>query len=404
LWWGASWGCCYQREGTIITEMVAAELGEEAISKREGNLSADEKAIDYSGAGVDSEKEEIGLKGVRQWLDKTLRFRDGLAGAPVMGTKFYANVLDFGGGLGLAISTDGVGTKVLVARMMQKYDTVGIDCIAMNVNDILCVGAEPIAFVDYLAVREIDAKMMEQIAEGLHAGAEIARVSVPGGETAQVPDLLADDGLPGVPFDLAGTAVGTVRPDQLISGSDIVPDDIIVALASSGIHSNGVTLARRVLFEKAKLNVDSHVGELGRTVGEELLEPTVIYVPQVMAMLEAGIHIKGLAHITGDGLLNLARLEAAVGFVIDDLPEPPPIFPLIQRLGGIEDAEMYRVFNMGIGFCVVVSEAEMPKLLEVCAKCHMPAEPIGHTTQAFQHEVHIKRKGLVGRGGRFGKL
>jgi phosphoribosylformylglycinamidine cyclo-ligase len=391
------------REGTIITEMTATELGEEAISKTGGDLSTEEKGMDYSIAGVDNEREEVGLSGVRKWLDKTLRFREGLVGAPAMGTKFYANILDLGNGQGLAISTDGVGTKVLVARMMGKYDTVGIDCMAMNVNDILCVGAEPVAFIDYLAVAEADPEIMEQIAKGLHDAAETARVSVPGGETAQVPELLADDGLPGVSFDLAGMAIGTVQLDKVISGWDIVPRDVTVGLRSSGIHSNGLTLARKVLFEKGKLGVDSHVDELGRTVGEELLEPTLIYVPQVMDMLKSGLRVKGLAHITGDGLMNLARLEANVGFTIDDLPEPQPIFPLIQSLGSITDEEMFRVFNMGIGFCVLVSEGDADKVLDICRKHDTPAQVIGHTTQEFGKEVHIKSKGLVGKGRKFSK-
>jgi phosphoribosylformylglycinamidine cyclo-ligase len=397
-------GCCYNREGTIITEMIAAELGEEAISKTGGDLSTEEKGMDYLGAGVDNEREEVGLSGVRKWLDKTLRFREGLIGAPAMGTKFYANILDLGNGQGLAISTDGVGTKVLVARMMGKYDTVGIDCMAMNVNDILCVGAEPVAFIDYLAVAEADPEVMEQIAKGLHDAAKVAGVSVPGGETAQVPELLSDDGLPGVPFDLAGMAIGTVQLDKAISGQDIAPQDVIIGLQSSGLHSNGLTLARKVLFEKGRLGVDSSVRELGRSVGEELLEPTLIYVPQVLDMLKSGLQVKGLAHITGDGLMNLARLETNVGFVVNNLPEPQPIFSLIQSLGNISDEEMFRVFNMGVGFCVITSEGDADKVLDICRKHDTSAQVIGHTTRESAKEVHIESKGLMGKGRRFSKF
>jgi len=172
------------------------------------------EVIDYSAAGVDTGKEETALTGLHRWLDKTLHFRDGRIGVPVMGIGLFANILDIGNGLGLAISTDGVGTKILVARMMNKYDTVGIDCIAMNVNDILCVGAEPIALVDYLAVAEANPELIEQISKGLHDGAEIAEISIPGGEIAQIPEMLAD-GLPGIAFDIAGTAVGHVQQSHL---------------------------------------------------------------------------------------------------------------------------------------------------------------------------------------------
>jgi len=394
-------GCCYQREGTLITQMVAAELGEEAISKTGGDLSTERQAMDYSGAGVDNVSEEVGLRGVRSWLDKTLAFRKDRPGAPFLGTHFYANILDLGGGQGLAISTDGVGTKVLIARMMQKYDTVGIDCMAMNVNDVLCVGAEPVAFLDYLAVSAPNPEIMEQIAKGLHDAARIARVSVPGGETAQIPELLAKDELPGISFDLAGTAIGIVQLDKLIVGHDIGPGDVILGLPSSGIHSNGLTLARKVLLGKAALSVEAYVDDLGRSVGEELLEPTIIYVPQVMDMLDSGLKIKGLAHITGDGLLNLTRFEAAVGYTIEDLPQPLPLFSLIQKLGNIEDAEMFRVFNMGIGFCVILSRDDVDKAMAICARHRTPAHVLGHTTATEPREVHIPQKRLVGIGRQF---
>ena len=360
--------------------------------------------MDYSSVGVDSEKEEVGLRGIRQWLNRTIRFRDGLVGAPVMKTKFYANILDLGNGLGLALSTDGVGTKVMVARMMNKYDTIGVDCIAMNVNDILCVGAEPIAFIDYLAVEEANPEIMEQLAKGMHDGAKIANVSVPGGETAQVPELLASDELPGMAFDLAGAAVGTVCLDKVISGRDIVPQDIVIGLASNGIHSNGLTLARNVLFEKGKLDVDSFVGELGRTVGEELLEPTLIYVPPVMDMLSSDIRVKGLAHITGDGLLNLTRLESDVSFIIESMPEPQPIFSLIQSLGSIADEEMFRVFNMGVGFCVIVTEEDATSVIDIGKKHNMGVHVIGHTVKGIGKEVHIKSRRLVGKARKFHRL
>jgi phosphoribosylformylglycinamidine cyclo-ligase len=362
----------------------------------------DRGRADYSAAGVDTEKEEIALGRLHRWLDKTLSFRRGRPGAPAIGIGFFASILDIGNGQGLAISSDGVGTKILVARMMNKYDTVGIDCIAMNVNDILCVGAEPIAMVDYLAVAEANPDLIEQVSKGLHDGAEMADISIPGGEIAQIPEMLVD-GLPGVAFDLAGTAVGLLRMDKAISGREIGEHDLIVGLRSSGIHSNGLTLAREVLFKRRGLNAGTFLSELGRTIGEELLEPTRIYVKPVREMLNAGMGIKALMHITGDGFLNLARVESRVGFVVDRLPEPQPIFSLIQGYGNIGDEEMFRVFNMGIGFCVVVPEHDANKVMEIAGKYGIQGLVLGHTVSDPEKKIFIKPKGLVGKASKFSK-
>lgn len=366
-------------------------------------MVAGRELIGYSAAGVDTEKEDMALIGLRRWLDPTLRFRDGKIGAPVKGIGLFANILDIGNGLGLAISTDGVGTKILVARMMKKYDTVGIDCIAMNVNDVLCVGADPIAMVDYLAVAEANLELIEGISKGLQKGAELAEITIPGGEIAQIPDMLAD-GLPGIAFDLAGTAVGHVSLDKIITGHEIGNRDQIVGLRSSGIHSNGLTLARDVLFKQHKLNVDTFLGELGKTIGEELLEPTKIYVKPVKEMINSEIHIKALIHITSDGFLNLTRAEAPVGYVINDFPEPQPIFALIQRYGNIPNEEMFRVYNMGIGFCVIVSEEDVDGVLEIAKKHGIQSRVIGHTTEDPEQNVYIPQMNLVGKGSRFYKI
>jgi phosphoribosylformylglycinamidine cyclo-ligase len=360
------------------------------------------EAMDYAGAGVDTEKEEIALRRLHGWLDKTLRFRNGRTGAPAIGIGFFANILDIGNGQGLAISTDGVGTKILVARMMAKYDTVGIDCIAMNVNDILCVGAEPIALVDYLAVAEANMELIEQVSKGLHDGAEMAEISIPGGEIAQIPEMLAD-GLPGVAFDLAGTAVGLLQMDRVISGREISNHDLIVGLRSSGIHSNGLTLAREVLFKKRGLSVGTFLSEFGRTIGEELIEPTTIYVRPVKEMLSSELRIKALIHITGDGFLNLARVASNVGFVIEDLPEPQPIFSVIQGYGNIGDEEMFRVYNMGIGFCIIVSEQDAHKVIEIARKYGIQSFILGHTVEDPEKKVFIKQRNLVGKGSRFSR-
>jgi len=372
-------------------------------------MLASREITDYSVAGVDTEKEDIALIGLHRWLDKTLHFRDGKIGVPVKGIGLFANIIDIGikdayKGLGLAISTDGVGTKILVARMMEKYDTLGIDCIAMNVNDILCVGAEPLALVDYLAVAEPQPELIDQISKGLHDGAKMAEISVPGGEIAQVPEMLLADGLPGVAFDLAGTAIGHIQLDRVITGQGIGKHDIIIGLRSSGIHSNGLTLARRVLIKKGGPDAHTFLSELGRTIGEELLEPTTIYVRPVMEMLNSGAHIKALIHVTSDGFLNLTRAEAQAGYVIDYLPESQPIFSVIQSYGNISDAEMFRVYNMGIGFCIIVPEEDVGEILRIAKNHDIQSYVIGHTTEDPERTVEIKPKGLIGKGNRFFKV
>jgi len=354
----------------------------------------------YSEVGVDTTKSESALIGLRHWLDRTLVLRKERVGVPVIGIGYFASIVQINSSQGLAISTDGVGTKIIVARMMNKYDTVGIDCIAMNVNDVLCVGAEPITVVDYLAVQDSDPTFVTQIAKGLHDGAQIAKVTIPGGELAQLPELLDDD-LPGIAFDLAGTAIGTVSLDRIISGNSITDGNVIVGLQSSGIHSNGFTLARKVLFDKGKLNIDTFSTELGRTVGEELLEPTTIYVPPVMDILTSGIQVKGMAHITGDGLLNLTRVEPQVGFIVDDLPEPQAIFSMIQHHGNVDDAEMFQVFNMGIGFCMIVNEYDADTIIRMVDRHSITAQVIGHVVSDEEKRVRLPAKRLVSKGNRF---
>ncbi|HTE20497.1 MAG TPA: phosphoribosylformylglycinamidine cyclo-ligase, partial [Armatimonadota bacterium] len=245
------------------------------------------------------------LSGLLSWVNRTLSFRQG-TGEPVLGIGYYANVLRIADNLGLAISTDSVGTKVLVAELMRKYDTLGIDCVAMNANDVLCVGAEPLAMVDYLAVQEARADVLEQIGQGLYEGARQANITIPGGELAQLREVIAgirpDEGI-----DLVGTCVGIVPLDRMILGDAMEVGDVVVGLASSGVHSNGLTLARKALFGTGAFEPETHVEELGRSAGAELLEPTRIYVRPVWQMISEGLPVRGLYHITGEGLLNLNR-------------------------------------------------------------------------------------------------
>lgn len=350
----------------------------------------------YRQAGVDTSAEEQAMAGLRRWVEGTFANRTE-RGKALLPIGYFANVLDLGNGLGLAISTDGVGSKVVIASLLEKWDTVGIDCMAMNVNDLICVGAEPISLVDCVSVQEMRPHMLEQIAKGLAEGANQANVNIPGGEIAQLKDLIAGDGSG---FDLVGTAVGLVSTDRIIIGKDVQPGDIVVGVASSGIHSNGLTLARMVLFGEAALPVDQPAGPVTRPLGEELLEPTRIYVKPTMEVL-ANHTVKSLSHITSDGLNNLVRIEAECGFEIDWLPEPSPIFTLIAERGNISTTEMYEVFNMGIGFAVVVPPDQADAVQAIYQKHGMDAWKIGYAVADSRKRVWLRPVGLVGEGDAF---
>ncbi|PYS08104.1 MAG: phosphoribosylformylglycinamidine cyclo-ligase, partial [Acidobacteria bacterium] len=270
----------------------------------------------YKEAGVDSAQQDRIMHNLTYWVERTFAFRPNTVKLPL---GYFANVIDLGNGSGIAVSTDGVGTKIIVAEMMNKYDTVGIDCVAMNVNDVLCVGATPVTLLDYIAVEAPHDDLMGPLVQGLYKGAELANVTIPGGEIAQVREMIRGV-REGYAFDLVGTAVGTIDLSRILTGQDTKDRDIIVGLRSTGVHSNGLTLARRVFFAVQNWNVDKYLSELGRTIGEELLEPTRIYVREVVAMLEANLKIKALAHITSTGFLNMSRAASDVSYVIDSLP------------------------------------------------------------------------------------
>ncbi len=298
----------------------------------------------------------------------------------------------------LAHTTDGVGTKILVAELAGRYDSIGIDCVAMNVNDLVCVGATPLAMLDYIACAEADPDVFSEIGRGLAEGARQAGVSIVGGETAQVPDLLR--GLaPGKGLDLVGMAIGVVPDGSLLDGSAIEPGDPVIGLASSGVHSNGLSLARRALL--AKFGLEEYLEELGCTLADELLKPTHIYVPQVQALAEASIRPRAIAHISGDGLLNLRRVEAPVGFELTDLPAPQRIFSLIERAGEVDRAEMRTVFNMGIGLAVVVAKPDCEKALAAIQATGLDAWRVGHAVADPERRVRIPADGLVGHSKQF---
>lgn len=371
---------------------------ETTISRMNDGVTVGSHPLDYRTAGVDNIGEASALSAIGQRVRRTFGFAGGPGqpGAVHLDLGYFANVIELGGGQGLAVSTDGVGTKLLVAELMEKYDTVGIDCVAMNVNDVLCVGARPIALLDYIAVERADAAMLAAVMEGLVDGAQQAGVSIPGGELAQVAELIR--GIrPGSGFDVVGTAIGLVPLERLILGDGIEDGDAVIGLASSGIHSNGLTLARKALFEAAGLEPGQHHEDLGRSVGAELLEPTRIYVRPVLQLLETVPGVKALAHITGDGLLNLLRVRSNVGFEITDPPAPQPIFRLIQDAGRVSDAEMYRVFNMGVGFCIVTSADDADAALAALhAAGAGDARVIGRARADRPGEILIPERGLGG--------
>jgi len=356
-----------------------------------------EKNLTYTSAGVNTETEKEGIMSVVEWARKTLSF----SSCPtVLDFGFFANVLDIGMNMGLAISTDGVGTKIMVSQMMNKYDTIGIDCVAMNANDVLCVGARPVSMVDYIAVQSMDKVLLHNIGKGLHEGARQAGISIPGGEIAQIREMLSPEKNS---FDLVGTCIGTVLLNRIIDGRSIQEGDALIGLESSGIHSNGLTLARKALFEMGKLKVDTYVPELKRTLGEELLEPTRIYVAAVQSLLDSQVPVKGLAHITGDGLFNLARFNAPYGFVIETMPEAPPIFSLIQKIGQVTIEEMFKVYNMGIGFCVVTSPDHIHQVGEISTGQGVGCHLLGHAVKDHDRKIILPNLGLIGRNGRFYK-
>lgn len=345
----------------------------------------------YRAAGVDVEGKDGAMGAFLRWLGQTQAF-PGTLGRSVLENGFYAAVHDLNNGTGIAISTDSVGTKVLVAEAAGRYDTIGIDCVAINANDVLCVGARPIALVDYLAMQGLDEGILEQLGKGLYEGARQAGVAIAGGELAQVPELLKSR------VDLAGTCIGIVSLDRLIDGRAIQDGDIVIGLASSGLHSNGYTLARKVLLGPDAYQADSYLPELGCTLADELLKPTTVYVQAVQQMLPS---VTGLAHISGGGLLNLLRFQTNCGFEVDRLPEVPAIFGLIADRGSVPIEEMYRVFNMGVGFCVVVRPGGEDLVLEAARRHHIDAWPIGTARADLNGRVVLTKQGLVGEGNAF---
>ena len=348
---------------------------------------AKDDPLTYAKAGVDIKAKDEAARAITGLLSFA---RTSSVGKPLGGPGHYAGMVEFGEHA-LVLATDGVGSKLEVATAMKKWDTVGIDCVAMNVNDAICVGAEPIAFVDYLAIEKPDAHLVAELAKGLNEGARASNMTIVGGETAILPGLVKG-------FDLAGTVLAFVRKDRIVDGSGIRPGDIILGVASSGIHSNGYTLVRRAM-ERAEKGYHDKLPD-GRTIGETLLEPTRIYVKAALDMLQAlpagGVH--GISHVTGSGLLNVPRLKKDVRYVFDDPLPVPPVFREVQSWGGVAEDEMWRTFNMGMGLCVVVAPEHADAAVATLAK-HFPAKRVGRVEAG--NGISLPRAGVELTGAKF---
>ena len=327
----------------------------------------------YAAAGVDTDQSDRAVNAI---VDVLRTIETGAPSRVVDLPGHYASVLRVTPDLGIAIATDGVGSKLVLAEQTGRLDTVGIDCIAMNVNDLVCVGAEPIAMVDYLAVEQSDATATAAIARGLAIGAADAGIEIPGGELAVLPELIRGHPSPHG-FDLCGTAIGTVALGSILTGADVAPGDALIGLPSSGLHSNGYTLARRVLIDDGP-GLDATPAALeGATVADALLEPTVIYVRAAIDLLRSGVPVHGLAHITGGGLKNLLRLGSGVGYAIEDPLPVPAVCTLIAELGDVPPGEMWEVFNMGCGFVATVPEDRAQEAADILGARHPGARRIG---------------------------
>ena len=320
----------------------------------------------YAKAGVDQGAADSAVAGLIRALG-AIRLDRPSRQVPLPG--HYASVIRLDERTGIALSADGVGTKLLLAEQLGRFDTVGVDCVAMNVNDVICVGAEPLAMLDYIAIERADPEICEQIGAGLAHGAELAGIEIPGGELAQLGEMIRG-------FDLAGACFGTVALDAIVDGSTVRAGDPVIGLPSSGIHSNGYTLTRTALQD---IPLDDE--RLGQPLGELLLEPTEIYVKAVLELLRSEVEVRGLAHITSGGLGNLLRLAAEVGYEIDAPLPIPPIFELIRERSGAGDDEMHEVFNMGCGFCCIVAAGEEAAALDILRRRHPGAQRIGRATK-----------------------
>jgi phosphoribosylformylglycinamidine cyclo-ligase len=332
-------------------------------------------ALTYAAAGVDVEAGEKAVAMMRAAVESThnagvLGGIGGFAGLLSLDTTRFRDPV-------LASAADGVGTKLLVARALERHGTVGIDLVAMVVDDVVVAGAEPLFVLDYLAMGRLVPERAAAIVEGVAEGCRRARCALLGGETAEHPDAMEPDA-----YDLAGFGVGVVERERILGSDRVQPGDVLLALASSGLHSNGFSLVRRVL-ERAGVSYDDTPPELGRSVGEELLEPTRIYAPDLVDLLAAGVELHALCHVTGGGLPgNLPRSlpSGLVGRIDRSSWTPPPIFGLLARLGPVDEAELARATNLGVGMVAVLPDSEVQRASSFLAARGVPNWVMGEVT------------------------
>ncbi len=342
-------------------------------------------SLNYKQAGVDIDEAERFVRLISPIVKTTFR-KEVMTEIGLFASLFKLDTRKYKEPV-LVSGTDGVGTKLKIAFEADKHDTVGIDLVAMCVNDILTVGAEPLFFLDYFATGKLMAEKASQVIKGIVEGCRLAGCALVGGETAELPGFYRED-----EYDLAGFAVGIVDKQEIIDGSQIKEGDAIIGIFSSGLHSNGFSLARKVFFDIARYRIDQYVPELGCTVAEELLKPTKIYVRAFNSVKEKKIKIKGMAHITGGGIPgNLPRIfPENIGAVIyKDSLEIPQVFKLIQEIGKIDEREMFRVFNMGIGYILVVEKEDLDKALNLLNNDEYRANLIGEIKEE-KKEVKIE--------------
>lgn len=316
--------------------------------------------MDYKNAGVDIEAGYQSVELMKKYVKETMR-PEVMGGIGGFSGAFSLKTIQNMENPVLLSGTDGVGTKIKLAFLMDRHDTVGIDCVAMCVNDVACAGGEPLFFLDYIACGKNYPEKIATIVKGVAEGCKQAGAALVGGETAEHPGLMPED-----EYDLAGFAVGVADEKDLIDGSTIKPGDTLIGIASSGVHSNGFSLVRKV-FEMTKESLDTYYDELGTTLGEALITPTRIYVKAMKAIKDAGVKVKGCSHITGGGFYeNIPRMlpEDICAVVKKDSYEVPAIFKLLQAKGGIAEEMMYNTYNMGLGMVLAVDSADVEKTME----------------------------------------
>ena len=339
----------------------------------------------YKQAGVNIEAGYEAVTRMKKHVKKTIRpgVMGGLGG---FGGMFDLSVLNLQNPV-LVSGTDGVGTKLMLAFMLDKHDTIGIDAVAMCVNDIVVQGAEPIYFLDYIACGKAEPSKIEAIVKGIADGCEQAGCALVGGETAEMPGMYEEE-----EYDLAGFAVGACEKANLITGETIQAGDVLIGLASNGIHSNGYSLVRKLFFEQANMSLSDYIEEFGCKLGEELIKPTRIYVKPVLSALKE-FDIKGLAHITGGGFIeNIPRmLPEGFGMELDESNwEVPAVFKKMEKIGGIDRKEMYNIFNMGTGMVLAVSKEEEEQVIAHFARIGEKAYTIGRVTEDGEIKIILK--------------